>query len=247
MDDLYNLLNNESFKKMTQNMIQNFDAGKMQEMIKSVSKLSTELSSNTNLSADEMDEKAQKMTENIKDSAKTMFGSEFGNIIDNLYTPDNLDKIQTNFMSQGFNTPQDLLKIKNPQDLLNSDAFKNNLSTIASIVTDALDVDKVDMDEYFKLRENDYISCNTECLICRDEYEKDDNCCKCENDHLVHKDCYLTFLKVNHIKKLNCAYCDNKMVEGSYLFEKKQDTNQQNNENNNSYNNNNVDEIEPVD
>ena len=69
--------------------------------------------------------------------------------------------------------------------------------------------------------EDVYRNLSDPCLICKSEYEKSDPVCKCENGHIVHKDCYIDYLIQTDIydeSTYKCVLCKGKMNRTSTKY-----------------------------
>ena len=63
---------------------------------------------------------------------------------------------------------------------------------------------------------------NDTCIVCCDKFVTDDAYCKCVNNHIIHKSCYIEFLgnnPHNANKDYKCVYCQQQVIGKSYLFE----------------------------
>jgi len=73
---------------------------------------------------------------------------------------------------------------------------------------------------------------NVSCGICLNEFQKNENICKCHNNHVVHKKCYMKHLNINNIfSNFECIICKDNVINCTFSYNEHLVDNNMNNEN----------------
>jgi len=145
-------------------------------------------------------EKSKEAMKNLGNTIKDTLGDDTANSM--------LNHVKDNF------TPETM-----------TDMFKNfptsfhDTSNIQRYMTKIFKKDE-NRDEYFTMSSKSKPDrCGEHCLICHDEFEKDESCCNCDNGHTLHKECYFEFLEVNNVTgQYECLYCKDNMSKDLFKF-----------------------------